>query len=270
VPSGAFVAERNGVYFPTGNSGFPKSLDVSKAIDKQAGAEREVIEQCKRTGKNAGTYGAMAGNNIITAPAPTPPKHGTAGAQPPNQHMSPAVLAYKPHDTEHGIIIANLEKLEAQLWLMWFVSTADWNSTSSQNELSVALSIAQWTADELMRTRDDLCGQMDMSQFAEAMISCLNIVTSWKSTSVEASKNGNTFITKTVVSPIIGWTTLKSSLSQITPNFITKAVTQHATTSATCIECGNTFRRRITETEKHPRTYCSRICYLKNVQSSIS
>ena len=34
VPTGAFVAVRNGVAFPTGNSGFPKSLDVSKAIDK--------------------------------------------------------------------------------------------------------------------------------------------------------------------------------------------------------------------------------------------
>ena len=40
VPTGAFVAVRNGVAFPTGNSGFPKSLDVSKAIDKAAGAER--------------------------------------------------------------------------------------------------------------------------------------------------------------------------------------------------------------------------------------
>lgn len=42
VPTGAFVAVRNGVAFPTGNSGFPKSLDVSKAIDRAAGAEREV------------------------------------------------------------------------------------------------------------------------------------------------------------------------------------------------------------------------------------
>lgn len=38
VPTGAFVAVRNGVAFPTGNSGFPKSLDVSKAIDKAGGA----------------------------------------------------------------------------------------------------------------------------------------------------------------------------------------------------------------------------------------
>jgi len=43
VSTGAFVARRNGKVFVTGNSGFPKSLDVSKAIDKAAGAEREVI-----------------------------------------------------------------------------------------------------------------------------------------------------------------------------------------------------------------------------------
>jgi len=41
VPTGAFVARRNGKIFITGNSGFPKSLDISKAIDKQLGAKRE-------------------------------------------------------------------------------------------------------------------------------------------------------------------------------------------------------------------------------------
>ena len=43
VPTGAFVAVRNGVAFPTGNSGFPKSLDVSKAIDKAAGVAFDAI-----------------------------------------------------------------------------------------------------------------------------------------------------------------------------------------------------------------------------------
>src|SRR5699024_9729809 len=43
VPTGAFIARRNNRPFITGNSGFPKSLDVSKAIDKAAGAEREVV-----------------------------------------------------------------------------------------------------------------------------------------------------------------------------------------------------------------------------------
>lgn len=39
VPSGAFVARRNGKVFVTGNSGFPKSMDVSKAIDKRQMAD---------------------------------------------------------------------------------------------------------------------------------------------------------------------------------------------------------------------------------------
>ena len=41
VPHGAFIARRNGLIFATGNSGFPKSLDVSKAIDKRANVNDE-------------------------------------------------------------------------------------------------------------------------------------------------------------------------------------------------------------------------------------
>jgi len=41
VRTGAFVARRHGKIFITGNSGFPKSMDVSKAIDKALGAERK-------------------------------------------------------------------------------------------------------------------------------------------------------------------------------------------------------------------------------------
>ena len=47
-------------------SGFPKSMDVSKAIDKKLGAEREVIGTCKRSGKGSGILGAFKGNNKIT------------------------------------------------------------------------------------------------------------------------------------------------------------------------------------------------------------
>jgi len=50
-------------------SGFPKSLDVSKAIDSAAGATRAVVGQHIRSGKESGTYGAMVGNSNITAPA---------------------------------------------------------------------------------------------------------------------------------------------------------------------------------------------------------
>jgi DNA modification methylase len=61
VQTGAFVAVRNGVAFPTGNSGFPKSLNVSKAIDKMLGAERKVV------GMKPGTYADVRGANGIDA-----------------------------------------------------------------------------------------------------------------------------------------------------------------------------------------------------------
>lgn len=41
VETGAFLARHNGRIFATGNTGFPKSLNVSKAIDDAAGAERQ-------------------------------------------------------------------------------------------------------------------------------------------------------------------------------------------------------------------------------------
>lgn len=43
VPTGSFVARRNGKIFITGNSGFPKSLSIGKAMDKLQGNEREVV-----------------------------------------------------------------------------------------------------------------------------------------------------------------------------------------------------------------------------------
>ena len=76
VSTGAFVARRNGKVFITGNSGFPKSLDVSKAIDKAAGAEREVVGKSnRRVGPSQadseyfGSARDRENSNNITAPA---------------------------------------------------------------------------------------------------------------------------------------------------------------------------------------------------------
>ncbi len=56
VPTGAFVVRRKGKVFVTGNSqGFPKSHNISKAIDAKLGAEREVI----------GKHPAPAGNSQL-------------------------------------------------------------------------------------------------------------------------------------------------------------------------------------------------------------
>ena len=66
VPTGAFVAFRGGVAFPTGNSGFPKSLDVSKAIDKGWRTRRELVwslaARRTRTYRTVGDTTCKAGN----------------------------------------------------------------------------------------------------------------------------------------------------------------------------------------------------------------
>ncbi len=76
VPSGAFVARRNGKIFVTGNSGFPKSTAIGKMIDKQAGMEREILSVVKGGGRLSGDsdyqstdYGSSWNGVKITAPA---------------------------------------------------------------------------------------------------------------------------------------------------------------------------------------------------------
>lgn len=55
VPTGAFVARRNGQIFITGNSGFPKSLNIGLAIDKKLGLKSKIIGKGKSGNANTHT-----------------------------------------------------------------------------------------------------------------------------------------------------------------------------------------------------------------------
>jgi hypothetical protein len=111
VPTGAFVARRDGKIFVTGNSGFPKSLDISKALDKAAGAEREIIginEDYLRRKPNgmktsgASTYGysktQYETDANITAPATSAAKQWAGFGSALKPAHEPVVLARKPLD----------------------------------------------------------------------------------------------------------------------------------------------------------------------------
>jgi len=91
-------------------SGFPKSLDISKAIDKAAGAEREIVG--RKTGRSASPVSDMRGGKMhaggtkagsfdasaITAPATSAAQqwHGWGTALKPA--WEPIILAMKPLD----------------------------------------------------------------------------------------------------------------------------------------------------------------------------
>ena len=110
VSTGAFVARRNGKIFLTGNSGFPKSHNIGKAIDKMYGAERtEIIGKRERNVKPFDDINGWNENNTkgyyeYKAPvtdAATQWEGWGSSLKPANE---PIVLARKP--LEKGLSIA--------------------------------------------------------------------------------------------------------------------------------------------------------------------
>jgi site-specific DNA-methyltransferase (adenine-specific) len=79
-------------------SGFPKSLDVSKAIDKRAGAEREVVSNnptFRKMQENASNYNLQR-NEFITAPATPEAKQWQGWGTALKPALEPITVARKP------------------------------------------------------------------------------------------------------------------------------------------------------------------------------
>jgi DNA modification methylase len=78
-------------------SGFPKSLDVSKAIDKAAGAEREVIDTYQRSGRSGGILGKETEiTKDITAPSTPEAQQWQGWGTALKPALEPIVVARKP------------------------------------------------------------------------------------------------------------------------------------------------------------------------------
>ena len=95
-------------------SGFPKSLDVSKAIDKAAGAAREVVGVSPHSAKRGySNPGAMSGDWLeeqernITAPSTEAAKQWDGGGTALQPAWEPIILARKPLE---GTVAANVQK----------------------------------------------------------------------------------------------------------------------------------------------------------------
>jgi site-specific DNA-methyltransferase (adenine-specific) len=98
-------------------SGFPKSLDVSKAIDKAAGAEREVLSSFQRQGRSAGILGTPTEiTRNITAPATPEAQQWQGWGTALKPAHEPIVVARKPligtvaaNVLEHGTGALNID-----------------------------------------------------------------------------------------------------------------------------------------------------------------
>lgn len=103
-------------------SGFPKSMDVSKAIDKSAGAEREVVGTHHRHGGGSAVSGSMSGplgiesELPLTAPATDAAKRWQGWGTGLKPSFEPIVVARKPlagtvaaNVLEHGTGALNID-----------------------------------------------------------------------------------------------------------------------------------------------------------------
>lgn len=95
-------------------SGFPKSLDVSKAIDKAAGAEREIVQQGERSAsrpavedQSGGKAYRLAGDASVTAPATEAARQWCGWGTALKPALEPITMARKPLT---GTVAANVQE----------------------------------------------------------------------------------------------------------------------------------------------------------------
>jgi hypothetical protein len=137
-------------------SGFPKSLNISKAIDKAAGAEREVIGENpnKRDAHQKGARGfdsALAGEKLeamrITAPATDAAKQWDGWGTALKPALEPIVLARKP--LSESTVAANVLRwgvggLNIDASRIGYQSPADFESAKGGDTGSANRSMDGW------------------------------------------------------------------------------------------------------------------------------
>jgi DNA modification methylase len=255
VPTGSFVAVRNGKAFATGNSGFPKSHDISKAIDRVAGAEREVVSEIKTNSggmahisKTNAEHGfrpaAYNGHSLndsaknciqITAPA-TPEAQQWAGwgtAIKPS--FEPVTWATKPVDTMDycAKILKNLKTLEVQCLQIANAAESSSRPTPAGSQEAKIVSAQEPVA--TLPEGDPGSGMSigkggatnspadsSASTLVAASIA-LSIASSWRHTLEGVCAREKTSTTETESKTTTDWKTLSCYLSQITPEDIIQA-----------------------------------------------
>ena len=214
-------------------SGFPKSHDVSKGIDRAAGAERtEIIRKSARHGGgivgNGTSYEMDPDVPMLYAPATYAAREwqgwGTA-LKPSHEEIC---LAQKPVELT-GFATTLAQKLMEQICqLPLFARDAGSNSTSSLSVFGTDAErvSVQWNAVLKCNTLADLFALMDTWPSGLAIPSSLSIALSWLKALGEILNLGSTFTTETKSSLTTDLKTLNSLASTITPSTIIEAAIQ--------------------------------------------
>ncbi|MDD3035832.1 MAG: DNA methyltransferase [Candidatus Saccharimonadaceae bacterium] len=215
VETGAFVARRNGKIFITGNSGFPKSLDISKAIDRAKGAEREITRQASEEYRADGNtpFDMRSSSSREKRDIPSTPEAqqwqgwGTA-LKPSAEYWT---IARKPLESRSVLWYNDCIKGVSKCLLQSFANAVEKSSKLNQQDQSAESNIVQWIAEKEINTSEDLFALMDTLQSYTKANTNLNIVLSWLNTLAEIWKVLNTSTIKTEINLTTELRILKST-----------------------------------------------------------
>jgi site-specific DNA-methyltransferase (adenine-specific) len=168
VPTGCFVAVRDGMAFPTGNSGFPKSLDVSKAIDKAAGVEFDAVPASGVGFMNAEGEGGynVTKNQLIRKGDSAPEAQQWAGwGTALKPALEPITMARKPltgtvaaNVLEHGTGALNVDgcRVEGAGAMKWETPRGGiWATDSTATAALVPNELGRWPANLILTYPED-------------------------------------------------------------------------------------------------------------------
>jgi len=208
-------------------SGFPKSLDISKAIDKAAGAEREVVG-VGMSGVNAGMQslgesGIKGGAFDITAPATPEAQQWDGWGSALKPAHEPVVYACKPLTAVP--FSATTNAVEAYLWSITPAKLAELLSASNlAGPSGRPLGSVRWLAAVCLGLRSEgLSALTDTFRSPEAAKTYLSIAVLWSDILAANLPSESTSIIETGTEETTGLRIWRSWISQTTPASITQA-----------------------------------------------
>lgn len=213
--------------------GFPKSMNVGKAIDKAAGAEREVVgtkdsSATKGLDRRRHEHGTRTKNYSegresfdITAPATDAAKQWDGWGTAMKPAHEPLVWARKPLTV--GTLDATMEETGNLIGAILCQLLSSASSAESLFESSLpapreAPASAALIAAVLRGGQsDEWCEKMATFNSPETVSTCLSIARSWRTILGVHSDHESTFTTETEIELTTALRTLNSSLSKIIP-----------------------------------------------------
>ena len=216
-------------------SGFPKSLDISKAIDKMNGSyiKGELSPNSRNSGASpSGCYGEGVQTKTIDIPQSNEAIQwngwGTA-LKPASEIICIAQKPFIYQDKFVYLVRKLITKICEGLCLSKsFVKTATKNLQSSPNELKGDVSIAQWVADESTNIQDVLSVVMATLQSCIKENTNLNIVLLWLNTLKEIYLQENTYTIETKTNLITDLKILNFLSLMNIVNYITEEKTKQS------------------------------------------